>query len=222
MCRQAWRRQSRKRLPTPSPLPTIRSRPAAGTYDAWTLSPRHRFYSAGALSDRLGGCSSDVAAGRLVRRVRHRRAAAASFGMVVAGPMDLFLPESSPLSGIYLWMLMFTLYVLAITLWNLLSRPRLVIFNITSEQLRPVLAELVKRLDEAASSTGDSYLLPQIGLQFPPRAVSALATMSRSWRSASGKVTAVGDDCAPSWPPRWPQSSQPAACRPSPFSRSDW
>ncbi len=91
---------------------------------------------------------------------------AALFGMVVAGPMDLFLPESSPLPGIYLWMLMVTLYVLAITLWNLLSRPRLVIFNITSEQLRPVLAELVKRLDEGASSTGDSYLLPQIGLQF--------------------------------------------------------
>ncbi|HKD35719.1 MAG TPA: hypothetical protein VKB78_02935 [Pirellulales bacterium] len=87
-------------------------------------------------------------------------------GMIVAGPMDLFLPESSPMSGMYLWMLMLTLYVLAITLWNLLSRPRLVIFNITAEQLRPMLSELVKKLDEGANSTGDSFLLPQVGLQF--------------------------------------------------------
>jgi hypothetical protein len=91
---------------------------------------------------------------------------AAVSGLVVAGPMDLFLPEASPLSGLYLWLLMLTLYVLGITLWNLLARPRVVIFNITLEQLRPVLVELIRRLDEEASSTGDSFLLPQLGVQF--------------------------------------------------------
>jgi hypothetical protein len=41
-----------------------------------------------------------------------------------------------------------------------------VIFNVTTEQLRPLLTDLVKKLDEGASSTGDSFLLPQVGLQF--------------------------------------------------------
>ena len=91
---------------------------------------------------------------------------AAVSGLVVAGPMDLFLPEASPLSGLYLWLLMLTLYVLGITLWNLLARPRVVIFNITLEQLHPLLTELVRRLDAEASSTGDSFLLPQLGVQF--------------------------------------------------------
>jgi hypothetical protein len=128
-------------------------------------------------------------------------------GMVVAGPMDLFLPESSPLSGIYLWMLMLTLYVLAITLWNLISRPRLVIFNITTEQLRPVLAELVKKLDEGASCTGDSFLLPQVGLQFhierylPFYNVSLVAIGDRQsfsgWRRLRTELAAALADVKP-------------------------
>ena len=91
---------------------------------------------------------------------------AAVSGLIVAGPMDLFLPAASPLPGAYLWLLMLALYALAITLWNLLARPRLVVFNVTLERLRPVLAELAGRLDGQFTATGDSYLLPQLGVQF--------------------------------------------------------
>ncbi|HEV2971823.1 MAG TPA: hypothetical protein VGY55_17750 [Pirellulales bacterium] len=92
--------------------------------------------------------------------------AAAVSGLIVAGPMELFLPESSPLPGAYLWLLMLALYVLCVTLWNLMARPRVVIFNITLERLQPALAELCVRMDEKFTATGDSYMLPQIGVQF--------------------------------------------------------
>jgi hypothetical protein len=91
---------------------------------------------------------------------------AAVSGLIVAGPMDLFLPSASPLPGIYLWLLMLALYALAITLWNLLARPRLVVFNITLERLRPLLADLAGRLDGQFTATGESYVLPQLGVQF--------------------------------------------------------
>ncbi len=87
-------------------------------------------------------------------------------GLVVAGPLDLFLPTASPLPGVYLWLLMLALYALMITLWNLLARPRLVVFNVTVDQLKPVIAEIAKRMDEQSTVTGDSYLLPQLGVQF--------------------------------------------------------
>jgi hypothetical protein len=126
---------------------------------------------------------------------------AAVSGLAVAGPMDLFLPESSPLSGLYLWLLMLTLYVLGITLWNLLARPRVVIFNVTLEQLRPVLTELTGKLDEQATLTGDSFLLPQLGLQFhverylPLHNVSLIAIGERQsfsgWRRLQTELTAA-------------------------------
>jgi hypothetical protein len=92
--------------------------------------------------------------------------AAAVSGLFVAGPMDLFLPSASPLSGVWLWLLMLALYALLITLWNLLARPRLVVFNVAVDQLKPVLTEVAGRLDGDFQSTGDTYLLPRLGLQF--------------------------------------------------------
>jgi hypothetical protein len=86
-------------------------------------------------------------------------------GLIVAGPMDLFLPSASPLPGAYLWLLMIGLYALMITLWNLLARPRLVVFNVAAEQIKPVVADVAKRLDGQSTVSGDSYLLPQLGVQ---------------------------------------------------------
>jgi hypothetical protein len=47
----------------------------------------------------------------------------------------------------------------------LLLRPRLVIYNIRADQLRPILADLVERLDPAARWAGDSLALPGLGVQ---------------------------------------------------------
>ncbi len=127
--------------------------------------------------------------------------ALAASGMVVAGPMDLFIPESSPLSGVFLWLLMLMLYSLAITLWNLLARPRLVVFNVTLEQLQAALNELAPRLDSEASATGESYLLPQLGVQFhierylPLQNISLVAIGDRQsfngWRKLQTELRAA-------------------------------
>jgi hypothetical protein len=126
---------------------------------------------------------------------------AAVAGLVVVGPMDLFLPESSPLSGLYLWLLMLALYVLGITLWNLLARPRVVVFNVTLEQLQPVIAELAGKLDEQFTAVGDSYLLPQLGVHFhverylPMHNVSLVAIGDRQsfsgWRRLQTELAAA-------------------------------
>jgi hypothetical protein len=47
----------------------------------------------------------------------------------------------------------------------LLLRPRLVIYNISVDKLRPILAEIVSELDPNARWAGDSLVLPGLGVQ---------------------------------------------------------
>ena len=46
----------------------------------------------------------------------------------------------------------------------LVARPRLVVYNISAEELRPVLAEAARRLDPQARWAGDSLALPTLGV----------------------------------------------------------
>ena len=51
-------------------------------------------------------------------------------GLVIAGPMELFLPElATNQFGAYVWVMMLALYGLCWTLIVLLGRPRLVVYN---------------------------------------------------------------------------------------------
>ncbi len=88
-------------------------------------------------------------------------------GFVAVGPMGLFVPDAAVFAfGPWLWLLLLVFYGLCVTLWILLARPRLIIFNATAEQLRPVLAEVVAKIDSDVRWAGDSLMLPQVGLQF--------------------------------------------------------
>jgi hypothetical protein len=62
------------------------------------------------------------------------------------------------------WMLVLALYVLSVTLLALFMRPRMVIYNITLEQLRPVLGETAAALDKEARWAGASLALPHLGV----------------------------------------------------------
>ena len=87
-------------------------------------------------------------------------------GFVVAGPMELFLPEAAARRfGPFVWLLLLAFYGLCLTLWVLLMRPRLVIYNISVDQLRPILASVVVEVDKEARWAGDSLVLPQLGVQ---------------------------------------------------------
>lgn len=87
-------------------------------------------------------------------------------GLIVAGPMELFLPEAAAFRfGPWVWVLMLAFYFLCLTLLVLLARPRLVLYNVTAEQLRPVLADVVARLDKEFRWAGDCLVLPELGVQ---------------------------------------------------------
>ena len=89
--------------------------------------------------------------------------AAGLSGLLVAGP----LPLLQPAVGMTGWgsLLLVGGLVLIVTAGILATRPRLVVYNVTPEQLRPVLAEVISRLDGSARWAGDSVVLPARGLQ---------------------------------------------------------
>ncbi len=87
-------------------------------------------------------------------------------GLVVVGPMELFLvEEAAALYGGWVWGIMLVAYVLVVLLVVLLLRPRLIIYNIALEQLRPLLADVVTRLDSDARWAGESLVMPHLGVQ---------------------------------------------------------
>jgi len=84
-------------------------------------------------------------------------------GLVIAGPMELFFPESAAgRFGPYVWLLLIAFYGLCISLIVLLMRPRIVIYNLSPHGLRPILADIAIRLDPKARWAGESLLLPSL------------------------------------------------------------
>ena len=87
-------------------------------------------------------------------------------GLVIIGPIELFFPfAAASRFGPHVWVLLLALYAMCVVLVLLLLRPRLIIYNISVDQLRPILAELVDRLDPAARWVGDCLVLPGLGVQ---------------------------------------------------------
>ena len=107
-------------------------------------------------------------------------------GLVVVGPMALFLPNAAAIAfGPWVWALLLIFYALCITLWILLARPRLIVYNATIDLVRPIVAEVAERLDSEVRWAGDSLILPQANVQLhlepysPMRNVSLIAIGDR-------------------------------------------
>jgi hypothetical protein len=87
-------------------------------------------------------------------------------GMLIVGPFELFLTQASVLRyGPYVWVMILTFYGLCVAMGILMLHPRLVIYNISADKLRPILAEVVARLDSDARWAGDSLVLPNLEVQ---------------------------------------------------------
>jgi hypothetical protein len=88
-------------------------------------------------------------------------------GLAVAGPMELFLPEGA--AGVFgmtaVWSLMLVFYALTVACLALMTRPRLVIYNVTSEQLLPVLEEVLAKADPQVRWVGNTLVSEQLGVQ---------------------------------------------------------
>ena len=91
-------------------------------------------------------------------------------GLVFVGPMALLFPESvaahfGPAGTKYLWLTFIGLLAICLIMVLLILRPRLIIYNISVDQLRPILAEVVERMDPEARWAGDCLFLPGLGVQ---------------------------------------------------------
>lgn len=84
-------------------------------------------------------------------------------GFVLTGPLALLQPAV----GTAAWaaFMMLGALVLIVAGGLLATRPRLLIYNVTVDQLRPVMAEVVRRLDGSARWAGESVVMPARGLQ---------------------------------------------------------
>lgn len=100
-------------------------------------------------------------------------------GAVIVGPLELFMPVAAAINfGSFVWVLLIALYSMALAALLLLQRPRIVIYNLTSGELRPVLAGLVRDLDPEARWAGDSLSLPGLGVQLFLEDVPAMRNVS--------------------------------------------
>jgi hypothetical protein len=100
-------------------------------------------------------------------------------GLVIVGPMNLFYPlAASEKFGANVWLLLIGLYALIVICLILFFRPRLVIYNITMEEIRPILAEEAAKLDPEARWAGDSLSLPTLGVQLHLDSVAKMRNVS--------------------------------------------
>jgi hypothetical protein len=121
-------------------------------------------------------------------------------GLMFVGPLELFRPDAATAElGNFVWLALLALYWLTVLLAVLISRPRLVIYNASLEELRPTLAEVAARLDPDARWAGNHLSLPGLGVQLHlesfdiMRNVSLAASGSRQsvdgWRRLAGELT---------------------------------
>jgi hypothetical protein len=87
-------------------------------------------------------------------------------GVIFVGPLELFRPSAATREfGNYIWLALVLFYWLWLLLVVLVSRPRLVIYNINVEELRPILADMAGRIDADARWAGNHLALPGLGVQ---------------------------------------------------------
>ncbi len=120
-------------------------------------------------------------------------------GLVLVGPIELFRPERATTEfGNYVLLMLLVLYWLSLWLTIMLGRPRLVIYNISGEELRPILSETARSMDPQARWAGDNLSLPTLGVQLHVetfeimRNVSLVASGSQQnlagWRQLAGEL----------------------------------
>lgn len=88
-------------------------------------------------------------------------------GLIVVGPVELFFPDHAAVKlGPIVWLIILGLYLSAVVFIVLSLRPRLVIYNVTTDHFRPALGRLIEKLDGTARWAGDCVIMPELGIQF--------------------------------------------------------
>jgi len=116
-------------------------------------------------------------------------------GMVIAGPLALLQPGA----GTSAWTTAVLLLGFAVVVAGavLAARPRMVIYTVGLDQMRPVVASVAAGLDPTARWAGETAALPARGLQVhldergPARTVSVIAagrTSAEAWAEFSRRL----------------------------------
>jgi len=107
-------------------------------------------------------------------------------GLMIVGPIELFCPVAATLRfGSGVWLLLVALYGLGLAFVLLTLRPRLVVYNVAGDELRPVLADVVTRLDAEARWAGESVSMPNLGIQWHIETVTTMRNVSLVATSAN-------------------------------------
>jgi hypothetical protein len=122
--------------------------------------------------------------------------ATAVAGLGLCGPLAALQP--SGVTGGWRWALPLVALGLLVAVAILVSRPRLIFYNLTGEQLRPAVAAIATELDPGARWAGETVALPDRGLQVHldgrggMRTVSLVAVGSRTspeaWTEFSRRI----------------------------------
>jgi hypothetical protein len=100
-------------------------------------------------------------------------------GFVLIGPMELFFPNTAAMRlGSWVWLLLLVLYFLAVLLFALSGRPRLIIYNITTEQMRESLNSMAERLNLQINWAGDAMTIDQWDIEIHIDANESLRNVS--------------------------------------------
>jgi hypothetical protein len=104
-------------------------------------------------------------------------------GLAIGGPLAAFLPPAA--EGLWRWLLPAGALVLLTAAAALAARPRLIVYNMSGERLRPVVAEVAAALDPESRWAGETVALPGRELQVHLetggiRSVSLVAVGSRT------------------------------------------
>jgi hypothetical protein len=135
-------------------------------------------------------------------------------GLVLVGPIALLFPESvaahfGPAGTKYLWLMIVGLLATSLIMVLLVLRPRLVIYNISVDQFRPILAEVVERMDPDARWAGDCLFLPGLGVQLHVESAGWMRNVSlissgpkqdyQGWSRLEGELAAALRSSEVSW-----------------------
>lgn len=116
-------------------------------------------------------------------------------GMVIAGPLALLQPGAG--TSVWTTVVLLLGFVVIVAGALLAARPRMVIYNVGLDQLRPVVASVAASLDPTARWAGETAALPARGLQVhlddrgPARTVSVIAagkTSAEAWAEFSRRL----------------------------------
>ncbi len=100
-------------------------------------------------------------------------------GCVLVGPGQLLLPsDAAARFAAGVWVLLSLLYVLGVTLVVLVSRPRLVIYNTTANDVRAALDKVAVQLDAPSRWAGATLALDPLGLDLRVEEFAPLGNVS--------------------------------------------